>query len=279
MYWVGSEVSAALITIIFYAPIIFFSFDRFFGNGFIAPVGWDEFPITVWTRLRNTWIEWTVSIPFWLALLGVLGFFVSLIFHKKFTRQKFPPQIAFIIWVVTILIVRHPDMMPRFWLFLAAPILVWSAAGIMEALRRIPFPIGKGWNPAQICAGIIFALVFTQSLWTIPSLPTQWEKKDAAENATIYLKDYIHRNDLVTASTPNLPVFRYYFNYYQVPRGYIRQSGDFERAFILVDHRNSETLDDVAPKMGFDFPLIDMTTAKVLAQFDYLTVYECYPAQ
>ena len=98
------------------------------------------------------------------------------------------------------------------------------------------------------------------------------------EKAAIHLKDYIHQGDLVTASTIHLPAVRYYFNYYGVPRGYIRESGTFQRAFIIVDSEIGETLYSVAPKIGFDIPAIDMDTAKVLAQFEYLIVYECYPA-
>ena len=149
-YWLGSGIGAALITIILYTPIIIYNYDRFFGNGFIAPLEWVIFPITIWTRLRNTWSEWTASIPLWMTLLGVLGFLVSLVFHKRFSRQKFPPQIAFIIWIVTLLLVKRPDMLPRFWLFLTAPLLIWSAAGIIEPLKKIQLSLGKGWRPAQI---------------------------------------------------------------------------------------------------------------------------------
>lgn len=277
-YWLGSGIGAALITIILYAPIMVYSFDRFFGNGFIAPLGWDIFPITIWTRLRNTWIEWTMSIPAWIVLLSVLGLLVSLLFHKKLSGQKFPPQLAFILWIVTLLFVRRPDMLPRFWLFLTAPLLVWSAAGVVELLRRIPLRIGKVWNPAQVSIAIIFTLVLAQSFLTIPSLPTQMGQKDDMERAAIYLKDYVRQSDLVTASTARLPALRYYFNYYNLSSGSIRQAGKFQRAFIIVDTQKGESLEMVAPKLGFDFPVIDMDTSKVLVQFEYLTIYECYPA-
>ena len=121
-------------------------------------------------------------------------------------------------------------------------------------------------------------MVLAQSLWTISSLPVHLQKKDDTEKAALYLKDYVHQNDLVTTSTARLPALRYYFNYHDLPRGLIRQSGKFQRAFILVDAQSGETLNSVAPKIGFDLPAIDMDTAKVLVQFEDLTVYECYPA-
>jgi hypothetical protein len=276
-YWMGSGIGAALVTIILYMPIIIYSSDDFFGNGFIAPLEWDIFPITIWTRLRNTWTDWTTSIPPWIVLLGVLGFLAALIFHKRFSGQKFPPQLAFILWIATLLFARRPDMLPRFWLFLTAPLLVWSAAGLTESLKRIPLKIGKGWDPAQIFVGIIFTFVLAQGFLTIHSLPTQLGQKDELENAVLYLKDHVDQSDLVTAGTARLPALRYYFNYYGIPSGYIRQSGNFQRAFIIVDRQKGETLDVVAPKMGFDIPVVDMDSAKVLVQFENLTVYEGYP--
>jgi Dolichyl-phosphate-mannose-protein mannosyltransferase len=278
-FWIASGVGAALITILLYAPIIIYSFNRFFSNGFIAPVDWDIFPVTIQTRLRNTWIEWTLSIPPWIVLLGVFGFLVALIFHKRFSGQKFPPQLAFLIWIVTLLFVRRPDMLPRFWLFLTAPLLVWSVAGVVEPLKRIPLIVGKSWDPARVLVTLIFAFFIVQGVLVIPSLPTQLSQKDEMEKAAIYLKDYVHQSDLVTASVAHLPALRYYFNNHGVPAAYVRQSGKFQRAFIIVDRQRGETLEGVSPKIGFDFPLIDLHTARVVAQFDYLTVYEGYPAQ
>jgi 4-amino-4-deoxy-L-arabinose transferase-like glycosyltransferase len=277
-YWLINGFSAAILTIILYAPIMVYSFDRFFGNGVIAPLGWDVFPITTWTRLRNTWTEWTASVPMWISLLGGFGFLVSLIFHKRFSKKKFPPQLAFFIWVLTMLLVRRPDMLPRFWLFLAAPVLIWAVAGIVEPLKRIQVIIGKNWDFAGAFIIIIFAIIFLQSIIIIPSLPARLRAKDDMELVTLQLKDYLHQGDLVTASTARLPAMRYYFNYYEIPRGHIRESGKFQRAFVIVDTQKDETLYSIAPKLGYDLPAIDMDTAQELVQFDYLTVYECYPA-
>jgi len=278
-YWVSSGIVTAVITILLYTPIIIYSYDRFFGNGIIAPLQWNIFMVTLWTRLRNTWIEWTEYIPVWISLLGILGFLISFVFHKKFSRQKFPPQLAFFIWIVTMLIVRRPDMLPRFWLFLTAPILVWSAAGIVEPLKRIAVNIGKGQNLAQVFIAAIFAFVLVQSMLTVPTLPTRWAQKDDMEKATLYLKGYVHQDDLVTASTAHLPAIRYYFHDYDLPQGLIRESGNFQRAFIIVDSEKGETLRSNAPKLGFDVPAVNVDTAKILVQFDYLTIYEATPSQ
>jgi hypothetical protein len=277
-YWIFSGLSAAILTILLYLPILISDPGRFFENRFVAPLDWSIFLETLNSRLRNTWLDWTESLPFWLILLGTVGNLCALFWHKKISNHKFPMQFAFAVWITVVLLARRPDMFPRLWLFLAAPLLVWSAAGLVEPLRRIPWRIGKAWNVAQLPLSIIFAIVAAQSLMTVPSLPAQWSKKDALEQITIDLKDYIHQDDLVTASMANLPALRYYFNHYDIPRGTIRQSGKFQRAIIIVDQENDETLASISPKAGFDFPIINIDTARVLIQVEDLIVYEGYPA-
>jgi len=97
-------------------------------------------------------------------------------------------------------------------------------------------------------------------------------------NATMYLKDNIREGDLVTATPARLPALRYYFNYYGIPKGYIRQTGQFQRAFIIVDGTKLETLDTIAPQLYFDVPAVDMDTVEIVYQQDDFTIYECYPA-
>ena len=277
-YWVGSGISTALVTIVLYTPIIVNNYAYFFGNGVIAPLEWEIFPATIWVRLRNTWIEWTDSIPLWIVVLGVLGILISLFFHKRISRQKFPVQFAFIIWILIMLIWRRPDMLPRFWSFLSAPLLVWSAAGVVELLRKIPGKIGKDWNPVRIIVSLIFTFVIIQSILMLPAIPTAFQNKDDMEKITIYLKNHIQEGDLVTATPARLPALRYYFNIYEIPKGYIRQSGSFQRAFVVVDHKKSETLSTIAPRYGFDIPTVDMKTVRIVLQLDDFTVYECNPA-
>jgi hypothetical protein len=276
-YWLASGLSAALLTVILYTPIFFYSFGRFFGNGFIAPLGWDIFPETIWTRFRNTWADWTISIPIWLALLGVLGFLVALVFHKKWTGQKFPPQLAFLSWILALLLVRRPDMLPRFWLFLAPPILTWAAAGIVEPMKSIRVRAGKRWGPAQVVVGLILALVALQALVMVPAIPVSVRSNDGMAKISLYLKDNLQDGDLVTATSARLPALRYYFDRFGLPKGYIRPAGPFQRAFIIVDDKKLETLETIAPQLGFGIPAIDMKTVEIVYQQDDFTVYKAYP--
>jgi hypothetical protein len=276
-YWLGSGLGAALLTVFFYTPIFMYSFDRFFGNGFIAPLEWDVFPVTIWTRLRNTWTEWMLPVPPWIVLVGILGFVVALVFHKRWTGQKFPPQLAFFFWILALLLVRRPDMLPRFWLFLAPLVLAWAAAGIVEPLKSLRVGMGKSWTPAQAFVWLILALIAVQGLVMIPSLPSKIQSNDGMAKIALYLKNNIREGDLVTATSARLPALRYYFDTYGLPKGYIRPTGPFQRAFIIVDGKKLETLETIAPQLGFGIPAIDMNTVEIVYQQSDFTVYRANP--
>jgi hypothetical protein len=276
-YWLWSGLSAAFITITLYTPIIVNNFDRFFGNGVIAPLEWSIFPGTTWVRLRNTWVEWIDSIPIWIVVLSVFGICAALILHKKISRQKIPLQFAFVIWITILMLARRPDMLPRFWLFIAVPLLTWAVAGVVEFLRMVPLRVVKNWSLAQSFVGLVFLVVAIQGLMITPTIPSKWNSNDGMERVTIYLEDNIREGDLVTATSARLPALRYYFSYYEIPKGYIRQSGPFQRAFIIVDGKKTETLDMIAPQLGFGIPAIDMDSVKMVYQYKEFTVYECYP--
>jgi hypothetical protein len=69
---------------------------------------------------------------------------------------------------------------------------------------------------------------------------------------------------------------------YDIPSTYMRRSGTFERAFVLVrsvggSANAGDTLELVAPRTASDVPAIDVATAKIVQQYEDLTLYESYP--
>jgi hypothetical protein len=276
-HWLVSGLATALLTALLYAPILLNDLTALLGNRVIAPLGWDIFPITIWVRLKNTWADWTRSIPGFIVVLGVLGLAAGLMFHRKISRHRFPLQIAFLIWIALMLVTRRPNMVPRMWLFLAAPVLIWSAGGLIESVKlfsaawKNPLPLSK------IVLGIGLVSVVALGLATIPTIRKRWEQKSSVESAAVYLKSHLQEDDLVIASTKYLPQLKYYFEIYAIPQENLRRSGSFPRAFILIGQQERATLESVAPKDGFNQPVVDLNTIKAVLQFDDLIVYEGYP--
>lgn len=278
-YWLAYGFASACLTILLYMPILINNFNQFFLNKIIAPLDWDIFAGNLWFRTSSTWRDWTSSIPDWIIMLGVAGLIVGLISHKKISKQKIPFQISFFIWIVAVIIARRPDVEARMWLFLVAPLIIWSTAGLIESLRILPNVFGKNWHLAQIFTGVILLLIFLLTISTLPSIAGRWKEKNSIERAALYLKDHLRDDDLVTASVGYLPQLGYYFTVYDIPLKYIRRSGSFQRAFIVVANERGDTLESVAPSYGSNIPVINVDTAKIVQQYEDLIIYESYPSR
>ena len=276
-YWLASGFASALLTVFLYAPILINDYDRFFHNQFVVPLAWDVLPASLTGGLRTMWLDWTSTIPGWIIGIGVIGLLASLLLHKKISRQKIPLQIVFVVWIAALIVIRRPDMNARLWLFMAAPILIWSAGGLVGILEWIANAVRKDLPVAQVFVGVIAAFVFIASLALIPQIPARWSQKSNIENTVLYLKDHLREGDIVNASTNSLSIIRYYFNVYDIPLDHVRRSGKFQRAFLAVS-RESDSLETLSPVDGSNRPLIDLNTARIVLEYDGLTVYECYPA-
>ena len=276
-YWLVSGFASAFLTVLLYAPILLTDSENFFGNSFVAPLSRKTFSTVLVSRLELTWMDWMKVIPDWLVVLGVIGFALSMLLHFKISKPKIPQQIAFFLWIAAYLIARRPSMMERMWLFLVAPVLIWSAGGIIETLRWGSGLFRRKLPLAQTFLGVSLAALFLFGMLTIPTIPERWSQKSSVEKAALYLKENIRNGDLVTASVEYFPQLRYYFGIYEVDQNYLRKSGQFQRALIVMGKRN--TLEEALPKMGSnsDRPAVNMDTLKIILEFDDLFVYEGEP--
>ncbi|NWG08296.1 MAG: glycosyltransferase family 39 protein [Chloroflexi bacterium] len=277
-YWLTGGFASALLTVVLYAPILIKDSDRFFKNKFVAPLGSDMLLDSLWSRIQVTWLEWTFSVPGWAAVLGVIGLILGLVFHNRISKQKIIPlQLAFLIWIAVVLVILRPDMKPRMWLLLVAPLLIWSASGLVGVLQWLSGAFRRNVPLARIFTIVMAFLVLLFGLNTVPTIPNRWSQKSSYERTVIYLKDHLREGDLVNASTDSLSQLRYYFGVYDIPLEYVRRSGKFQRAFLAIG-RETDTLEKIAPVDGSNRPLIDLKTARVVLEFDGLILYESYPA-
>jgi len=279
-YWLVSGFASAFLTVLLYAPILVADSENFFGNSFVAPVKKKLFAAVFWSRMDVAWTEWMQKIPGWLIVIGVAGFVVGVLFHWKISRPRIPLQLTFFLWIAAYLITRRPDMMTRMWLYLAAPLLIWSAGGMVETLRWVSGFFRKKLSLAQIFLGVSLVPVFLYGLFIIPTIPARWNEKSSVESAALYFKDTLHEGDLVTATVEFFPQLRYYFGMYEIDQDYLRKSGGFQRAFIVIGRERNETLEDVVPMVGkkTNRPAVNMDTLQIVLDLGDLTVYEGEPA-
>ncbi len=275
-YWLVSGFASALLTVLLYAPIFIKDSENFFGNSFVLPLKKDIFLVVLSSRVELIWADWMRTIPDWLVVLGVAGFVLSMLLHFKISSQKIPLQLTFFLWVGAYVIARRPDIMTRMWLYLAAPLLIWSAGGIVGALQllsglfRSRLPLVRGF------LGISLATIFLFGAFTAFTIPARWAEKSSVEKAALYLKENLREGDLVTASIEYFPQLRYYFGIYEIDQDYLRKSGQFQRAFIVMGKEWRGTLEEVVPMVGRKntIPAVDMDALRIVLQFDDLTIYE-----
>ncbi|HEY5730666.1 MAG TPA: glycosyltransferase family 39 protein [Anaerolineales bacterium] len=281
-FYLTGGVLIGLSTGILYSPILLNPSNRLFENKFIAPLGWDEYPSAIWFRLQNTWVDWVSAIPDWLVVLGVSGVLFGLVFHKRINRHKFPLQAAFVVSILSFMILRRPDMETRMWTFIAAPLLIWSAGGLIGFMKAVSACFGMDWQPDRVFSRLILTISLIYSVYIIPTIPARWQAKGSVESAVIYLKDRLQPGDTVSISPAFTPQVRYYFDLYDIPLSFLRPSVKLERAYVFVRSVNwsasaGDTLEAVAPRNNQGFLAIDPATARDILQYEDLALYECYP--
>jgi hypothetical protein len=99
IYWLLLSVSIAL-TALFYLLVIYVSGWRsLLGNSFVVPIEesiwWDTFS----QQIARAWDVWAQGINGVLVYALILGFVLSLLFHRKISRVSVPMQVAFFVWL------------------------------------------------------------------------------------------------------------------------------------------------------------------------------------
>jgi hypothetical protein len=132
-YWVAAGFSAALLTGLFYTPILIFTgSEKVFANGFVAPLPWANLVETLSHRFSETWVEWTSKVPLMVVIILAAGWTLSLIFHRRLSTSRVPLQLAALLWIAALIIIQRPDAWAKVWLFLLPLMLLWAAAGTVE---------------------------------------------------------------------------------------------------------------------------------------------------
>jgi 4-amino-4-deoxy-L-arabinose transferase-like glycosyltransferase len=278
-YWLISGFASAFLTVFLYAPILIMDSANFFGNSFVAPVRKTLFRDVLVSRLQLAWDEWMHTIPNWLVALGVIGFALSVVLHLKISKPKIPYQLTFFLWIGFYLVTRRPDIMTRMWLYLAAPLLIWSAGGMIETLRWVASAWRDRFPLARVFLGVSLAAVFVYGAFTLTTVPARWSQKSSVEMAALYFKDTLRDGDLVTASAEFFPQLRYYFGQYGVNQNYLRKNGQFERAFIVIGNPANGSLEEMVPMAGVNSnrPMVNLETVRVVRIINEMTIYEGDP--
>jgi len=274
-YLLSAAICVALLTILFYAPILIFSgLDNLVGNSIVASLSWDDFQQSIWVRAQNTWEDWTAGVPLFMTMLLVTGTIVSLVFHRKLSPHRLPLQIAAVIWIAIVLILQRVAPWPRIWLFLLPLFIIWASAGLtyLLYLATRERPSFENGYLAIIGVAILLPTILLATYYINPSNPAQ--TTGVEEEITRYLKDYLQPGDVIVAISPMRAQVGYYFSAYDIPDDFFyNHQLEFERAIVLVNEKHSQTLESVIAHEGLP-NVLDLDAAKLIRRFKYAALYE-----
>jgi hypothetical protein len=275
-YWLSAGFSTAILTLLFYTPILIFTGpQKVFANGFVSPLLWEDLVETLLHRFAETWEEWTFGVPPVVILLGMAGWILSLIFHRKLSTTRVPLQLATFLWIGVLLIVQRPNAWSKVWVFLLPLMLIWVSAGTFGLLQKVQLKFVGNLSVAGIVSAVGILFGVWHVLWLVPQLPSLWSEQGDEENAVIFVQSQLQNNDLIVVAPPDDAPVWYYSKLHGIGDQYLDIENPFTRIWVFVDSVESQTPVTVLEKRGPDLLLVDLGSCNLREQFGKMQVYEC----
>lgn len=266
-----SIILTLLFTFILYLPVIVTSgLKAITGNPFLTSQSWSNFITQFPFSLYSVWGQWNRDIPPWLSIFFVIGFFTSLVFHKRLANHRIPIIQAVIIWLGVILLLQRVIPPNRVWLFLLPLYIGFGISGIVYILKRI---IGN-FRPAVFAVMCVtISLLLSLNVIRVQSIYNSEETgifRDA-EDITVFLKDYLKHGDRVI-STSEAPL-EYYFNLHGVAIKHLYSDLDSSRRILLiVNNSDKEALKGFLNEAGLS--IFNPDILKIIKKYHSAIIYE-----
>jgi hypothetical protein len=273
-YWVLAGISTATLVLILYIPIFIYSgTEKVFANQWVSPEPWLGYISAIPSRLLNVWHEWTGGLPFiWLILL-VVGFCLSLVFHRRIARNRVPLQIAAFLWIALLILFRRPEGVTKIWAFLQAPFVIWSASGIMLFIKDLRIKFAKNLSVASIVVSVILLITLVDVTKLSLTIHDRWNQKGPEEKTVLAIKDQLNTNDLIIIDPPYDAGIWYYSKIYGLSGNYFNKYLPFNQLFVIVSPSMGQTLQSVIQSRGPDPNLTDLEAAHLTINYGYLDTY------
>ena len=198
---------AGILTVILYSPVIFFGtgVGSIISNEMVEPRDWNTFTINMARRAPKTWSDWMSNIAPFAQYLLMGGFFLSLVFYKKASRQRLPLQLLMVIAIIGLLVLQRVAPFPRIWVFLEIFYMLFAAAGLVWLVETLMRNIGLSLSDARIIPAIILLIVFfvfTNAYLSTRPLSIEAGKDFPEQHAAEYLTSHLNDGDVIFSIAP-----------------------------------------------------------------------------
>ncbi|MBI3159410.1 MAG: glycosyltransferase family 39 protein [Chloroflexi bacterium] len=269
----ASALGGLALMLLLYSPIYVFGtgFDSVFFNRFVRPLPPDEFGPTLGLRLGQTRTLWTLGQP-WLDLLLAGGFILSLLFHRRLAKSRFPVQIPGLLAMAAIMAARGLAPLPRNWAFIAPFVLLWVAAGWVGLggwlLARLNRPAwGRALLLSAVAAAALGGLAFSAQTARVRLAQPGVEERVAA-----YLDEYAGPGGRILTTSPLRAPLSYYLSRRGDLEAYLYTEGDAVDWVVAVIGLQNETLESDAAKHGWA-GWLDIPAAERLTTIGYAELW------
>jgi len=275
MYWLAAGLGAAVLTAIFYTPILIYTGpEKLFANDMLAPVPWKDLLVTVSARIQGTWVEWTTQVPIVVVILLEIGWVLSLAFHFKIAQARIPVQLAALLWFSALELIQRANAEARVWSFLMPLMLLWAAAGAFGLLQKVRLKFSLGIPLAAPVFGLILIYGFWHASWLMPQLQTLWAARSKQEVAVLFIQSQLQQDDLIVVSSPDDAAVWYYSDLHGIPEAHFNaKTMVFKRAVVLVDSQWQQTLPGVLQDRGPDPGQLNIASTQLLKRIGSIQVF------
>jgi hypothetical protein len=270
-YWGFSGMISAILTLVLYLPILFYSGPRsLFTNEFVSSLAWQDFFETIAQRMKETWSEWTFRVPGWVILLCLAGMLAGLVLHRRIAKHHVPTLLAALAWITTLLLVQRPNAWSKVWVFLLPLALLWSAAGLIG--------LPSAWKVRKVSIGgaavlLLLTVTMVAAVRLVPDLPGLWGLKGDEERAVLFACNQ-DREDvgLLVAPPDDAPVW-YYAELHECESALVHSEADYSGLLVFAnrgeDQSPASVLDEHGPGQS-SFP-----ACSLMETFGKIEVFEC----
>ena len=275
--WLASGLATGIFSLALYAPVLVFSgWRRILDNGFVQPVEPAKFfDWLLRIRLQETWNSWTNQLPWLLTAILVLGFVFSLVFQKQIGKQRWSLAIVLIGWCALLILIRRPDFFDRFWSWMIAPLLVWTAGGLVETTRWLG---SKRINWPQLFTWLAGAGLALNVIISLPAIPLEWAKVSNIQASANYLSDQLQPGDVILAGYPNNASLWYYLKELGLPDTTWQAKENAGRYLVLLaTNQKDQSIESIFKAYGLDSTRIDLSNATLLGEYGKIKIYACKP--
>jgi 4-amino-4-deoxy-L-arabinose transferase-like glycosyltransferase len=272
-----TSISTILITFLLYSPILIFGsgFSSITSNEFVKSQSWLDFIQSVQSRIPRVWGDWNYLVPYWVAIITILGFLLLVVFEWRRFSHKIPVWIPTVISISILIILQRVTPWPRVWLFLLVFYLLWAAAGWLELIRLFTAKITLKWvQPVFMWVIILLTLIVYVAFRNKPSFnPTEdYPMQEVAE----FVSNHITNEDTLVAVSPVTIQTGYYLTIENIPfeRFYDRdRKGVIKHAIVLIADRSKfPSLQSVVEFQRLQ-GVLDTSKAELIHQYKQMLVY------